>query len=218
MSDAIKHECGIAFLRLRKPLEYYAEKYGTPLYGINKMCLLMEKQHNRGQDGAGLATINLDVPLGSRYISRHRSNANKPIQDLFEYVNSRFVDLANTHPEKLNDVKWLQENVAFTGELLLGHLRYGTYGGNSIEQCHPFLRQSNWRTRSLVLAGNFNMTNVDELFNQLVEIGQHPKEKADTVTILEKIGHFFMKKTTEFITISERSIARKKFLRLLPRN
>jgi len=190
MSDAIKHECGIAFLRLRKPLEYYAEKYGTPLYGINKMCLLMEKQHNRGQDGAGLATINLDVHLGSRYISRHRSNANKPIQDLFEYVNKRFVDLINTDPQKLNDVNWLQENVAFTGEMLLGHLRYGTYGGNGIEQCHPFLRQSNWRTRSLVLAGNFNMTNVDELFNQLVELGQHPKEKADTVTILEKIGHF----------------------------
>ena len=190
MSDAIKHECGIAFLRLRKPLEYFAEKYGTPLYGINKMCLLMEKQHNRGQDGAGLATINLNVPLGSRYISRQRSNANKPIQDLFEYVNKRFVDLMNTDPHKLNDIKWLQENVAFTGELLLGHLRYGTYGGNGIEQCHPFLRQSNWRTRSLVLAGNFNMTNVDELFNQLVEIGQHPKEKADTVTILEKIGHF----------------------------
>ena len=190
MSDAIKHECGIAFLRLRKPLEYYAEKYGTPLYGINKMCLLMEKQHNRGQDGAGLATINLDVPLGSRYISRHRSNANKPIQDLFEYVNKRFVDLMKSDPQKFNDVKWLQENVAFTGEMLLGHLRYGTYGGNGIEQCHPFLRQSNWRTRSLVLAGNFNMTNVDELFNQLVEIGQHPKEKADTVTILEKIGHF----------------------------
>ncbi len=190
MSDAIKHECGIAFLRLRKPLEYYLKKYGTPLYGINKMCLLMQKQHNRGQDGAGLATIKLNVPLGSRYISRHRSNANKPIQDLFEYVNKRFVDLMNTDPQKLNDIKWLQENVAFTGELLLGHLRYGTYGGNGIEQCHPFLRQSNWRTRSLVLAGNFNMTNVDELFNQLVEIGQHPKEKADTVTILEKIGHF----------------------------
>ena len=190
MSDVIKHECGIAFLRLRKPLEYYAEKYGTPLYGINKMCLLMQKQHNRGQDGAGLATINLNVPLGSRYISRHRSNANKPIQDLFEYVNKRFVDLMNSHPQKFNDIKWLQENVAFTGEMLLGHLRYGTYGGNGIEQCHPFLRQSNWRTRSLVLAGNFNMTNVDKLFNQLVEIGQHPKEKADTVTILEKIGHF----------------------------
>jgi amidophosphoribosyltransferase len=190
MSDPLKHECGIAFLRLRKPLEFYAQKYGTPLYGINKMCLLMEKQHNRGQDGAGLASIKLDVPLGSRYISRHRSNASKPIQDLFEYVNQRFVDLQNTNPDRLNDVKWLQENVAFTGELLLGHLRYGTYGGNSIENCHPFLRQSNWRTRSLVLAGNFNMTNVDELFNQLVDLGQHPKEKADTVTILEKIGHF----------------------------
>ena len=190
MSDAIKHECGIAFLRLRKPLEYYAEKYGTPLYGINKMCLLMEKQHNRGQDGAGLASIKLDVPLGTRYISRHRSNANKPIQDLFEYVNKRFVDLMNMDPSRFNDINWLQENIAFTGELLLGHLRYGTYGGNGIEQCHPFLRQSNWRTRSLVLAGNFNMTNVDTLFNQLAEIGQHPKEKADTVTILENLGHF----------------------------
>ena len=190
MSDTIKHECGIAFLRLRKPLEYYAEKYGTPLYGINKMCLLMEKQHNRGQDGAGLASIKLDVPLGTRYISRHRSNANKPIQDLFEYVNKRFVDLMNMDPSRFNDINWLQENIAFTGELLLGHLRYGTYGGNGIEQCHPFLRQSNWRTRSLVLAGNFNMTNVDTLFNQLAEIGQHPKEKADTVTILENLGHF----------------------------
>ena len=190
MSDAIKHECGIAFLRLRKPLEYYAKKYGTPLYGINKMCLLMEKQHNRGQDGAGLATIKLDVPLGVRYISRHRSNANKPIQDLFEYVNKRFSDLMSNDPQKFGDIKWLQENMAFTGELLLGHLRYGTYGGNGIEQCHPFLRQNNWRTRSLVLAGNFNMTNVDELFKQLADIGQHPKEKADTVTILENLGHF----------------------------
>lgn len=150
----------------------------------------MEKQHNRGQDGAGLATIKLDVPVGSRYISRHRSNASRPIQDLFDYVNQRFVDLQQNDPEKFNDIKWLQENFAFTGEVLLGHLRYGTYGGNSIEHCHPFLRQNNWRTRSLVLAGNFNMTNVDELFNQLVELGQHPKEKADTVTILERIGHF----------------------------
>ena len=190
MSDAIKHECGIAMLRLRKPLDYYKNKYGTALYGLNKMCLLMEKQHNRGQDGAGLATIKLDVPVGSRYISRHRSNATKPIQDLFDYINKRFVDLQENAPNKLNDTEWLQKNVAFTGELLLGHLRYGTYGGNSIEQCHPFLRQNNWRTRSLVLAGNFNMTNVDELFNELVELGQHPKEKADTVTILEKIGHF----------------------------
>ena len=190
MSDAIKHECGIAFLRLRQPLEFYNQKYGTPLYGINKMCLLMEKQHNRGQDGAGLATIKLDVPQGSRYISRKRSNAGKPIQHLFEYINKRFVKLQKTDPEKFNDVQWLQEHMAFTGEVLLGHLRYGTYGGNGLEQCHPFLRQNNWRTRSLVLAGNFNMTNVDELFNQLVELGQHPKEKADTVTILERIGHF----------------------------
>lgn len=190
MSDAIKHECGVAFLRLRKPLAYYAEKYGTPLYGINKMCLLMEKQHNRGQDGAGLATIKLDVSQGNRYISRHRSNDSKPIQSLFDYINKRFVELQNKDPEKFKDIQWLQENLAFTGEVLLGHLRYGTYGGNGIEQCHPFLRQSNWRTRSLVLAGNFNMTNVDELFNQLVELGQHPKEKADTVTILERIGHF----------------------------
>lgn len=190
MSDAIKHECGIAFLRLRQPLDYYLQKYGTPLYGINKMCLLMEKQHNRGQDGAGLATIKLDVPQGIRYISRKRSNASKPIQHLFDHVNKRFVQLQKTDPEKFNDIRWLQENVAFTGEVLLGHLRYGTYGGNGLEQCHPFLRQNNWRTRSLVLAGNFNMTNVDTLFNQLVELGQHPKEKADTVTILERIGHF----------------------------
>ncbi len=150
----------------------------------------MEKQHNRGQDGAGLATIKLDVPVGSRYISRHRSNASEPIQDLFDYVNQRFLNLQQDDLNKFKDIKWLQENFAFTGEVLLGHLRYGTYGGNSIEHCHPFLRQNNWRTRSLVLAGNFNMTNVDELFNQLVELGQHPKEKADTVTIIERIGHF----------------------------
>ena len=174
MSDSIKHECGIAMLRLRKPLDFYKEKYGTALYGLNKMCLLMEKQHNRGQDGAGLATIKLDVPVGNRYISRHRSNASKPIQDLFDYINSRFVNLQENDPEKLNDTKWLQENIAFTGEVLLGHLRYGTYGGNSIEQCHPFLRQSNWRTRSLVLAGNFNMTNVDELFNRVSRLRSAP--------------------------------------------
>ena len=148
------------------------------------------RKERRGQDGAGLATINIESPVGSRYISRYRSNSAKPIQDLFEHVNSRFSELRQINSKRYNDTKWLQENKAFTGEVLLGHLRYGTYGGNSIEHCHPFLRQSNWRTRSLVLAGNFNMTNVDELFSQLVDLGQHPKEKADTVTILEKIGHF----------------------------
>ena len=190
MSDAIKHECGVAMLRLLKPLAFYQKKYGTAFYGLNKMYLLMEKQHNRGQDGVGLANIKIDVPQGKRYISRKRSVATNPIQDVFKQANKRFVDLQDKNPEKLSDTKWLKENLPFTGELFLGHLRYGTYGGNSIEQCHPFLRQNNWKTRNLVLAGNFNMTNVDELFTHLTDLGQHPKEMADTVTILEKIGHF----------------------------
>ena len=190
MSDAIKHECGVAMLRLLKPLAFYQKKYGTAFYGLNKMYLLMEKQHNRGQDGVGLANIKIDVPPGRRYISRKRSIATNPIQDVFKQANKRFVDLQDKNPEKLSDTKWLKENLPFTGELFLGHLRYGTYGGNNIEQCHPFLRQNNWKTRNLVLAGNFNMTNVDELFTHLTDLGQHPKEMADTVTILEKIGHF----------------------------
>ena len=190
MSDSIKHECGVAMLRLLKPLKYYQEKYGTSLYGLNKMYLLMEKQHNRGQDGVGLANVKLDVPAGKRYISRKRSTETNPIQDVFKQVNRRFVELEVSNPEKLKNPEWMKENLPFTGELFLGHLRYGTFGENTIEQCHPFLRQSNWKTRNLALAGNFNMTNVDELFQQLVDLGQHPKQKADTVTILEKIGHF----------------------------
>lgn len=190
MSDAIKHECGIAMIRLRKPYSYYIEKYGTPLYAINKLYLLMEKQHNRGQDGAGVASIKVDVPEGTRYISRYRSIEQQPIADIFNRINKKFNTVIEQNPEKMKDADWLQENVAFTGDVLLGHLRYGTHGVNSIESCHPFLRQSNWRSKSLVVAGNFNMTNVDELFNKLVELGQHPKEKADTVTVLEKIGHF----------------------------
>lgn len=187
MSDTIKHECGIAFIRLLQPLSYYHEKYGTPLYGLHKLYILMEKQHNRGQDGAGVATIKLDTPPGSRYISRHRSISNQPIKDIFSYIFSRFEGVTN---EQLRDIRWLKDEYAFTGELLMGHLRYGTHGKNSIESTHPFLRQNNWKTRNLVLAGNFNMTNVDELFDQLVDLGQHPKEKVDTVTVLEKIGHF----------------------------
>jgi amidophosphoribosyltransferase len=190
MSDAIKHECGIAFLRLRKPLQYYREKYGTSFYGLSKMYLLMEKQHNRGQDGAGLANIKLDVPPGTRYISRQRSNSPKPLQEIFDKIHSRFAELEQSNPEKVKDTAYLKQNYAFTGEVFLGHLRYGTFGGNSIEQCHPFLRQNNWMTRNLVVAGNFNLTNVDELFGLLVELGQHPKEMADTVTVMEKIGHF----------------------------
>ena len=190
MSDAIKHECGIALLRLKQPLSYYREKYGTSFYGLNKMYLLMEKQHNRGQDGAGLANIKLDVEPGQRYISRVRSNSNMPIQDVFAQANGRFKELEEKSPELLKDVDYLKKNYGFTGELFLGHLRYGTFGKNSIESIHPFLRQNNWMTRNLVVAGNFNLTNVDELFGQLVELGQHPKEKTDTVTVMEKIGHF----------------------------
>lgn len=190
MSDSIKHECGIAFIRLLKPLSYYQEKYGTALYGLNKLYLLMEKQHNRGQDGAGIATIKLDVKPGHRYISRYRSMAQNAVADIFGYVQGKFVDIQNETPELMQDAEWLKQNVSFIGEVLLGHLRYGTHGKNSIENCHPFLRQNNWMTRNLVIAGNFNMTNVDELLEQLYELGQHPKEKADTVTVLEKIGHF----------------------------
>jgi amidophosphoribosyltransferase len=190
MSDAIKHECGIALLRLKKPLEYFVDKYGTAFYGLNKMYLLMEKQHNRGQDGAGIANIKLDMKPGERYISRHRSIDQKPLQDIFAKINRAFEDIEKIAPEKLTDIEFLKKNAGFTGELFLGHLRYGTFGKNSIESCHPFLRQNNWMTRNLVVAGNFNLTNVDELFDVLLNIGQHPKEKSDTVTVLEKIGHF----------------------------
>ncbi|QNK62064.1 class II glutamine amidotransferase [Pedobacter sp. PAMC26386] len=190
MSDQIKHECGIAFIRLLKPLSFYQEKYGTALYGLNKLYLLMEKQHNRGQDGAGIATIKLDVKPGHRYISRYRSMAQNAVADIFGYVHGKFTDIQNETPELMQDAEWLKQNVSFIGEVLLGHLRYGTHGQNSIENCHPFLRQNNWMTRNLVIAGNFNMTNVDELLEQLYELGQHPKEQADTVTVLEKIGHF----------------------------
>lgn len=190
MSDSIKHECGIAFIRLLKPLSFYQKKYGTALYGLNKLYLLMEKQHNRGQDGAGIATIKLDVKPGNRYISRHRSMEKNAVQDIFSYVMKRFAAVEKEHPALLNDAEWLKENISFTGEVLLGHLRYGTHGKNSIEACHPFLRQNNWMCRNLVIAGNFNMTNVDELLQQLYDLGQHPKERADTVTVLEKIGHF----------------------------
>lgn len=190
MSDVIKHECGVALIRLRKPLEFYRKKYGTPLYGLNKLYLLMEKQHNRGQDGAGVAAITFDPKPGRSFIHRERSNSSKPIADIFHTVFTPFRELENTHGEKLHDIAWLKDNMRFMGEALLGHLRYGTHGKNSIEQCHPVLRTNNWMTRNLLLAGNFNMTNNDELFQQLIELGQHPKEDSDTVTVLEKIGHF----------------------------
>ncbi len=190
MSDALKHECGIAQIRLLKPLEYYREKYGTAFYGVNKMYLLMEKQHNRGQDGAGFASIKLNTQPGDRYISRVRSNAAQPIQDIFAQINDRINNEIQLHPEYANDVALQKKNIPYIGELFLGHVRYGTFGKNSVEAVHPFLRQNNWMHRNLIVAGNFNMTNVHQLFNNLIELGQHPKEKADTVTVMEKIGHF----------------------------
>jgi len=190
MSDAIKHECGIALIRLKKPLSFYIEKYGTPTYAMSRLYLLMEKQHNRGQDGAGVANIKLDVPPGQRYISRYRSIQKQPIEDIFAKIGKKYRKAKKEGKKNFFDERWLKKNVAFTGEVWLGHLRYGTHGKYSIEYCHPFLRQNNWRSRNLVVAGNFNMTNVDELFDRLVELGQHPKESVDTVTVMEKIGHF----------------------------
>lgn len=190
MSDALKHECGIALIRLLKPLEYYKEKYGSAFYGVNKMYLMMEKQHNRGQDGAGFASIKLDTDPGERYISRVRSIAQQPIQDIFAQINDRINKDFIKHPEYTDDVALQKKHIPYIGELLLGHVRYGTFGKNSVESVHPFLRQNNWMHRNLIVAGNFNMTNVNELFDGLVRLGQHPKEKADTITIMEKIGHF----------------------------
>nr|WP_315215775.1 amidophosphoribosyltransferase [uncultured Flavobacterium sp.] len=197
MSDALQHECGIALIRLLKPLEFYKEKYGTAFYGIQKMYLLMEKQHNRGQDGAGFASIKMDVEPGERYISRVRSNHAQPIQDVFAQINDRINEEMTAHPEYTDDIPQLKANIPYVGELFLGHVRYGTFGKNSIESVHPFLRQSNWMHRNLILAGNFNMTNVKELFENLVELGQHPKEMADTVTVMEKIGHFLDKEVMQ---------------------
>ncbi|MCC9166891.1 amidophosphoribosyltransferase [Pontibacter harenae] len=190
MSEAIKHECGIALIRLRKPIEYYAEKYGTPMYGVNKLYLLMQKQHNRGQDGAGVASIKVNAGPGMEYISRFRSIKTRAIDSIFGKIGKEYKKLKEEYPEKANDAKWVGEQMPFLGDVYLGHLRYGTHGVNSVDNCHPMVRENNWRSRSLAVAGNFNMTNVDEQFQKLVELGQHPKQKSDTITVLEKFGHF----------------------------
>ncbi|MBT7817371.1 MAG: amidophosphoribosyltransferase [Polaribacter sp.] len=190
MSDAIKHECGIALVRLKKPLQFYKDKYGSAFYGINKMYLLMEKQHNRGQDGAGFASVKFNVEPGTRYISRVRSNKPTPIQDIFAQINGRLNGVLEENPHKKDDVRWQEENMPYVGNLFLGHVRYGTFGKNSIESVHPFLRQSNWKHQNLIVAGNFNMTNSKQMLEELVSLGQHPKEFTDTVTVMEKIGHF----------------------------
>ncbi|MEI8005677.1 MAG: amidophosphoribosyltransferase [Bacteroidota bacterium] len=197
MSDFIHHECGIALVRLLKPLEYYLGKYGTAFYGLNKLHLLMEKQHNRGQDGAGVAAIKFDLEPGNRFIHRLRSRDQSPIQDIFSKIGEKLKDIEDRHPQNLLDVDWLKQNVDFLGELYLGHLRYGTFGKNSVRSLHPFVRENNWLTKNLVVAGNFNLTNVDELFNKLIDLGRYPIETSDTITILEKIGHFLDEENEE---------------------
>jgi amidophosphoribosyltransferase len=193
MSDIIKHECGVALVRLLKPLDYYKQKYGSSRYGLHKMYQLMDKMINRGQDGAGVATIKLDVEAGTNYIDRLRSIKTKAPEDIFSQINNLYIEAKIKHPEEYQDINWQKKNIPFMGELILGHLRYGTFGKNSIHSCHPFRRENNWMARNLVVAGNFNLTNVDELLGHLVELGQHPTEKADTITVMEKIGHFLDK-------------------------
>ncbi len=190
MSEQIKHECGIALIRLLRPLEYYQYKYGTWKYGLNKLYLLMEKQHNRGQDGAGVACVNFDLPPGQKFISRYRSAENAAINDVFRKISADFKKPERKKPDRFKDAVWAKENLPFAGELYMGHLRYGTYGKNKLDNVHPVMRENNWKSRNLVLAGNFNLTNVEEQFHKLIELGQHPKDFSDTVTILEKIGHF----------------------------
>ncbi|PBQ31216.1 amidophosphoribosyltransferase [Sphingobacteriaceae bacterium] len=193
MSDIIHHECGVALIRLLKPLDYYKTKYGSTRYGLHKLYQLMEKMINRGQDGAGVATIKLDVPAGTTYLDRMRSIKPKATQDIFGHINNNFIEAQKNSPDLYKNAQWQKENIPFMGELLLGHLRYGTFGKNNVAACHPFKRQNNWMSRNLVVAGNFNLTNVDELFTHLLELGQHPVQKADTVTVMEKIGHFLDK-------------------------
>ncbi|MBC8321272.1 MAG: amidophosphoribosyltransferase [Bacteroidetes bacterium] len=210
MSDRINHECGIALIRLRKPLEFYLSKYGTSVYGLQKLHLLLQKQHNRGQDGAGIAEVKIDLEPGQKYISRIRSNATSPIKDVFNTAYDRIHNVARGDKKRLADVNWLKSNAEFTGEMFLGHLRYGTFGGNNISHLHPLVRSNNWKTRSLVLAGNFNMTNTGELFEQLVELGQYPVETSDTVTVLEKIGHFLDEENQKLYTrFKERGLKKK---------
>ena len=190
MSDTIKHECGIALIRLLKPLDFYKEKYGSAFYGVNKMYLMLEKQHNRGQDGAGVASIKLNMQHGERYISRIRSNEAQPVQDIFTRINQRINEGFKANTALKDNVALQKRELPYIGEVIMGHVRYGTFGKNSIENVHPFLRENNWIYRNLIMAGNFNMTNVNELFENLVHLGQHPKDKTDTVIVMEGIGHF----------------------------
>ncbi|UCG26782.1 MAG: amidophosphoribosyltransferase, partial [Bacteroidales bacterium] len=215
----IKHECGIGFIRLRKPLEFYQKKYGTWMYGLQKLYLLMEKQHNRGQDGAGIAALKIDLPPGRKYLFRRRSNKSNALKEVFDKINRGFRDTGENTPEQLNDPYWAKENLPFAAELYIGHLRYGTYGKYDIGAVHPVARENNWKSRNLVLAGNFNLTNVDELFDILVGLGQTPKDYSDTVTILEKVGHFLDEMNQElFQEYKEKGYGNKEISPLIEEN
>jgi amidophosphoribosyltransferase len=218
MSDSIKHECGIAMIRLRKPIEYYVEKYGTPMYGVNKLYLLMQKQHNRGQDGAGVASIKIDAGPGMEYISRFRSVKTRAIDSIFGKIGKEFKKLKENHPDRAEDTNWVWQNLPFLGDVYLGHLRYGTHGINSVDNCHPMVRENNWRSKSLAVAGNFNMTNVDEQFRKLVELGQHPKHKTDTITVLEKIGHFLDEENQALFESYKHDFSNKEITSLIESN
>ncbi len=219
MTDKINHECGIALIRLRKPLEFYQRKYGTWMYGLQKLYLLMEKQHNRGQDGAGVVNLKLNSEPGTPYIFQKRSNESEPIKDVFSKINKHFTKKLNNNKSKFKNIKWVQKYLPFSGELFLGHLRYSTFGKNNIENVHPVMRQNNWKSRNLVLAGNFNLTNVDELFSELINFGQHPKDYSDTVTILENIGHFLDEENKElFRKYKEENFSNKDISPLIEKN
>lgn len=219
MSDFIHHECGIAMVRLLKPLEYYHAKYGSAFYGLNKLHLLMQKQHNRGQDGAGIATIKFDLEPGNRFINRVRSNASNALQEIFGKVGKGLKEIEERHPQRLNDIQWLKYNMEMLGELYLGHLRYGTFGKNNLLAIHPLVRENNWMTKNLVLAGNFNLTNVDELFEKLIDLGQYPVETSDTITILEKIGHFLDEENEElYQKFKEQGLGKRKITFEIARN
>ena len=217
MSDSIKHECGIAILRLLKPIDFYYKKYGTNLYGLNKMFLMMQKQVNRGQDGSGLVTLKFDVPPGEQYIFRKRSVEKNSIEDIFQHIQNEYLALKNK--DGFNETKWLKHNFPYLGEFYMGHLRYGTYGKNNIQMCHPVVRKNNWKTKNLAVAGNFNLTNVDELLNQLVGFGQSPNQKTDTVTILEKIGHFTEEENNKlYYKYKKQGHSKKKISTLIEKN
>jgi amidophosphoribosyltransferase len=219
MSDSIKHECGIAMLRLRKPIDYYIDKYGAWDYGLQKMYLMMEKQHNRGQDGAGIAGIKLNVQPGNRYIFRQRSNRSNPIKEIFGLIYEDINKITRGNKEEEQNSRFIKDNIPFACDVYLGHLRYGTYGNYKIDYVHPVSRENNWKSKNLVMAGNFNLTNVGEIFSNLIDLGQNPVDFSDTVTILENVGHRLDEENERlFRQFKEQGYSKKEISPLIEKN